>query len=337
VALVVLSHAEAVQPALAGGPVNRTADSGDRALDNRASFHRNEPAHAAAPVPESSATDARDTAGPAGAADSAKAGAANSAKASAANSARDIAADSARVCALLDSLVSEGRHALKYGEFDLAAQDLRAAVDLAGSHPGRREQLGQAYLYLISTYVQRGNWYKNEPYGRETSDLFYREGRRCIEECLSRRELRHLRAEPPTRFPPEMHALFDRVRLERFGTFRVVQVSPPEAEVLLDGELVPADSALVLREESDVSAGEHEVVVRCSGYRDLVEKVLIAPGELTDRVYNLKRRRGVLWYTGRSALVLGAAAAAVLFTRPEEAGPRSPLPEPTTLPSGHRP
>jgi hypothetical protein len=240
------------------------------------------------------------------------------------------APDPAETAARIDSLMARGLKYLIAGEHDSAAQQLKAALELARDDTPR---LARDYLLLIETYVVAGNYFKSEPQGREASLLFYREGRRYVEESLGLPQLRHLRPEPPTDYPPEMLAMFREARELRFGSLRLRKVVPSDAMVLLDGDTLscaPPDSVL---EVLDLAVGPHALLLRRGGYQDFKETVNISPGSMTERNFEMRPARGLVWYTTRGAVLLGGAVAFVV-TRPDDhsssGGP--PLPAPTPLP-----
>jgi len=229
-------------------------------------------------------------------------------------------------------LIAGARAGLKAGDYDQAARNLKTIINTAES---TSPYLAQGYLLLVQTYVMRGNYYKTEPQGRETAELFYREARRFTEEGLRRPQLRHLRAEPSLEYPPEMVEIFRQARAELLGSLRIVRLEPVDAAVVLDGDTLrvnPADSTL---DEHDLLAGPHRVTLHRRGFKDLSETLQISPGSVTERSYTLSHRHGPFWYASRSAVLLGSVAALVVSrSGRSDAGktPATPLPGPPALP-----
>jgi hypothetical protein len=233
----------------------------------------------------------------------------------------DSAADPAAVScaeslAVAESLIADGRESLKHGTYDQGIRILKRAISLTQCD---RELLGQAYLVLVSTYVQCGNYYKNEPQGGETSALYYEKAANCVDECMSRPNLRHLRPIPASRYPPEMHEMFRRTRERMFGSLRILVASPRDARVTLDGDtlsVAPGDSAF---EALDLPLGAHQLHITREGFRDLRESVRINAGSTAERTYSLRRHRSALWYAGRASLGISGAVV-YLATRKEARG-----------------
>jgi hypothetical protein len=242
----------------------------------------------------------------------------------------------------LEKLVADARYLLTEGDYDGAVRNLKTVIaQLTGRVSGRANRaspdketrlLGRAYLILVKAYVMHGNFYITEPQGREVTQMFYREARGCIEECLRNPRLRHLQPDSVAIYPPEMYALFEKVRYESLGSLRILKLTPADACVLLDGDtlrLVPPDTCL---KETDLAAGPHELIIRRPGYKDLREKIQISPGGATEREYALRRRHGTLWYASRAGIAAGGIAAILLSNRSHDGEtPLEPYPEPPPM------
>jgi hypothetical protein len=133
----------------------------------------------------------------------------------------------------VDAQLQAARDLLKQGDYDLAVEVLRGAITASHDDPAK---LREAYLLLTKTYVFLGNDFKFKPQGRMASSLNYKEAKATIAELLAVPALRHTLPEPADEYPPEMHALFEEVRHEVFGAFRVVGLDPVDATVWLDAD-----------------------------------------------------------------------------------------------------
>ena len=237
----------------------------------------------------------------------------------------------------VDEALDEARESIKTGDYDGTIALLKDALERSRSNPA---QLEQAYLLLIKTHVFQGNDNKFKPQGRTMSELSYAEARRLTIEALQVSELRHMRPEPVTDYPPEMVRLFEDVRREIFGGIRVREVTPPDAVVFFDGDtlgLLPDEAALGL---TDVPQGVHIVQVVRDGYETITDRVVIAPNSMIDRSYTMQKRRGTGWYATRVgiglALVGGIAAAFLAGETSTEDPPPQPLPGPPPPPGATR-
>lgn len=208
------------------------------------------------------------------------------------------------IAAAPSEVLGEARELIKGGDYDRAIDVLKSAIDKTRSDTDR---LGEAYLLLAKTYVFLGTEYKFKPQGREQSNLNYQAARGVITEALKTPELRHLRPEPASEYPPEMLAMFGEVRSQMFGAFRIANLDPPGVAVTLDGDTLrsfPGDSLIG---DVDIPIGQHLVVAREKGYEDLTEEITISPNATLERSYALKKKRSGMWYAG-----WGTAAAAVV-------------------------
>jgi len=246
--------------------------------------------------------------------------------------AADSTAATARTVAVADSLLTgaaaldRARELLRDGDYDPCIDVLKHALEAAR---GRPAELQPIYLLLVKTYVFLGNDLKFRPQGREASNLNYQEAKRLIGECLAVRALRHTQPEPASEYPPEMVAFFAEVRAQMFGAFRVLDLAPTNAVVLLDGDTLRATPAAPHGGDVDIVAGAHEVRVRAPGFKETVDAIRIAPGATVERSYTLDRRRGGWWYATRGAAALaliGGAIAAFAGGNGSNAAAAEPLP-----------
>lgn len=208
------------------------------------------------------------------------------------------------------SPLAQARELLADGEYDRAIEVLKPELEKVG---GDVERLREAYLLMIKTYVFIGNDLKFKPQGREASNLNYQEARRLIAECLGIRELRHTDPQPANQYPPEMVAFFAETRRAVFGAFRVREVTPALATVLLDGDTLRAQPGETEVGDLDIPIGAHVVAVRAPGYKETTDHITIAPDVTLERTYALTKLKGAGWYATRGvaalALVGGVVAA----------------------------
>jgi hypothetical protein len=207
------------------------------------------------------------------------------------------------------SPLDQARELLRDGEYDRSIDVLKAALATSRSDPAR---LRETYLLLIKTYVFIGNDLKFKPQGRAASNLNYLEARRLIAECLGTRELRHTRPEPASQYPPEMVTFFAESRRALFGGFRVRELTPAHAVVLLDGDTLRALPGGVEAGDIDLATGPHGVVVRARGYQETTDHITIPAGVNLERSYRLTKKKSGLWYATRGAGALGLLAGAIL-------------------------
>jgi hypothetical protein len=224
--------------------------------------------------------------------------------------------------------IERARELISNGEYDEAILILKDVIKL-----GDRAMLGEAYLLRIKAHVYLGNHFKFQDQGRVTADLQYREAESLVAEVLGIRELRHL--QPSATDPPEMVRAFADVRNRLFGAFRVTELSPAHAVVILDGDTLRAAAGDSLPSDVDLRAGKHLVVVRAVGYKDVTDDVTIDPGSTLARGYTLEKRRGTMWYATRSAGTLGVVGGLIALLAGKEGSkttPEQPLPGPPDPP-----
>ena len=231
-----------------------------------------------------------------------------------------------------DDVLQQARECLKDGDYDRATEILVAAVHDTSRIPA---DMGAAYLLLVNTHVQRGNTYTDQPHGRATAELWYREARQTIAECLGIGKLRHLRPVPREDYPPEMVTLFDEVRAEMFGDFRVVDLDPPDAAVILESDTLVAVCDSCPLELRDIPKGPRTVRVVRQGYDTHTEAVDISPNSILERSFALKKQRGPSWYALRVGGVAAAVAGYLIISGSDEEGPAEDqtLPEPPPPPT----
>jgi hypothetical protein len=213
------------------------------------------------------------------------------------------------------------RELIKNGDYDQAIEQLRGSIERERGNP---EHQSEAYLLLIKTYVFLGNDYKFRPQGREMSNLNYRAARELITQVLSIPELRHLRPEPASEYPPEMITMFAEVRSEKFGSFRVVRLEPEDAAVTFDGAPLGSTPNDPMPGDTDLPVGKHVVRVTAPGHVEVTDEVTISPNSTLERSYQLTKRRGTWWYATRGAalaLVVGTVAVLANRTTDEDLGP----------------
>ena len=224
------------------------------------------------------------------------------------------------------SALDTARELLRDGDYDRSIEVLRAALEVARTDTSK---LRDTYLLLIKTYVFLGNDLKFKPQGREASSLNYQEARRLIAECLGTPALRHTYAEPASQYPPEMLGFFSEARHRLFGAFRVQEVFPANAVMLLDGDTLRVPPGETTAGDVDIATGAHVVVVRAPGFTERVDHITIAPDVTLERSYRLVRRKSALWYATRgagAAGVLGGLIAAFAGKRNTSTASASPLP-----------
>lgn len=200
------------------------------------------------------------------------------------------------------------RELLRDGDYDRSIEVLKSALDLTGNDPARRRE---SYLLLIKTYVFLGNDLKFKPQGREASNLNYQEARRLIAECLGRRELRHTYPEPASQYPPEMIGFFAETRRSIFGSFRIQEIVPGTAVVLLDGDTLRVAPGETQPGEVNMALGEHVVVVRAAGFKETIDRITIAPDVTLERSYRLEKKKSGMWYATRGAGALGVVGGVI--------------------------
>jgi hypothetical protein len=213
--------------------------------------------------------------------------------------------------------IGEARELIKSGDYDRAIERLKAALVQSRNDPERQRV---AYLQLIKAYVFLGNDYKFKPQGREAASLNYREARERIAEALAIPALRHMRPEPATDFPPEMIAFFADVRAQLFSAFRVIELDPATAVVLLDGDTLRHPGTGAALGETGLPIGRHHVTVRSPGYVEVVEDVVLSPGATVERRYRLDKKRGAWWYASRGGAVAGLIGGAVALFAGKDGG-----------------
>ncbi len=188
------------------------------------------------------------------------------------------------------------------------------------------EILGQAYLYLVHTRVKYSYWLDDH----KVWDRAQRQreaATKDIDRLLDVRALCHTRPDS-TDHPLLMHELFDQVRREKFGIFKVSQLDPADAWVIMGNDTLRTDPGESLV-EPDLIPGSYSVLVCRDGYRPQREDVLITKGETTVRDYRLREGRSWWWWTWRGAIAAGTVTAVTLGLIP---GDEAATPPPPDLP-----
>ena len=199
--------------------------------------------------------------------------------------------------------IVEARQHVKNGAYDEATMLLETAIQ---SLTESDDLLRDAYVELVKVNVMRSNYWRFRPQGREPGRLFIERARELVRECLGRESLRDAKPDPPSEYPSEMITLFDEVRREMFGAFRIVGLHPSDSHVFIgDTPLKPMgeEAGLFL---GNLPTGKHLVVVRREGYQDLTDEIAISPGSTLEQDYILKKNRGAWWYTWRGTAVAAA-------------------------------
>jgi hypothetical protein len=229
----------------------------------------------------------------------------------------------------LSSQLDRSRELLKDGNYDDAIEILKPLLE---GERTRHESLAEVYLLLIKTYVFIGNDNRFKPQGREVSNLNYQEARKLIAECLAIRELRHTHPEPASEYPEEMIRFFAEVRGKTFGSFRVSELVPSDATVLMDADTLRALPGETSLGDVDLAVGQHLVVVRAKGYKDLTEQIEIPPNSTLEQPYRLDRRRGTAWYATMAAAAAGLVVGTIALASGNGGGSSTTDPLPTAPP-----
>jgi hypothetical protein len=233
-----------------------------------------------------------------------------------------------------EDAILRGRELIGDADYDRSIEVLRAALAKPGLTTTQRRDI---YLLLVNTYVFLGNDLKFKPQGREASNLNYQEARRLIAEMLRVRELRHTQPDPLS--PPEVVTAFAEVRRQIFGAFRILEITPPTAHALLDGDTLRAFGEGDQRGDTNIEVGPHVVMVEAEGYKPVEDRITIVPGVTLERSYQLVRRRSPWYYAARWAGGLGLAGGIAILASGRGGGgggetlaplPEAPGPPPTS-------
>jgi len=231
--------------------------------------------------------------------------------------------------------LQEARESIKNGDYDHAIEILQGMIAQAGN---RLTDLREAYLLLIETHVFLGNDLKFKPQGRQASVLSYKAAKEKIAECLRIKELRHTRPEPASDFPPELVSFFAEVRGEIFGSFRVAQLEPSDATVVLDADTLRAPPGENALGDVDLPVGRHLVVVRRHGYKNATDEIEVSAGSTLQQSYRLSKRRGAAWYAtwGAGALAVTGGLVALVAGKGSGSSASAPQPLPAAPPPPSR-
>src|ERR1043166_3430423 len=85
---------------------------------------------------------------------------------------------------------------------------------------------------------------------------------------------------------------------------RAAEASPECATVLFAADTLRNDAGSSMHVDSDLAVGQHMVVVRYPGYRDVTDQVAIAPGATLERQYELSKPGHRVWYASGAAVLL---------------------------------
>jgi|SRR5580765_1452033 len=216
------------------------------------------------------------------------------------------------------------RDLIRNGEYDGAIELLKRAIGA-----GQSAQLRDAYLLLIKTYFFVGNDLKFNPKaGREAANLNYQEARKLIQECLRTPGLQHTVPVPASDYPSQMIEAFNEIRGTMFGSFRISRLEPRDAVALLDADTLRAFPGDTLLGDVDIPVGKHLVHLRAEGYKSVDEEVVIPPGSVLERSYQMIHQRSAVWYATASTLAVGAVAGVVaLFQRHSNGSEPGNLPD----------
>jgi hypothetical protein len=220
------------------------------------------------------------------------------------------------------------RDLIRNGEYDGAIEILKRAISA-----GQSAQLRDAYLLLIKTYFFVGNDLKFNPKaGHEAANLNYQEARKLIGECLRTPGLQHTVPVPASDYPSQMIEAFNEIRGTMFGSFRIAQLEPRDAVALLDADTLRAFAGDTLLGDVDIPVGRHLLHLRAQGYKSVDEEVVIPPGSVLERSYQMTHQRGAVWYATASTLAVGAVAGVVALFQHHSTGS-----EPGNLPDAPPP
>ena len=249
-----------------------------------------------------------------------------------------VVTDSSKTSPPAEPTLDEAREMIKSGDYDHAIEILKGTIGGTIEHERHRpEVLRDGYLLLIMTYTYVGNDFRSRPQGRELSNLNYKAARDLITEALKTKELRHLKPEPASDYPPEMVQAFADVRAQIFGSFRVTSLDPPNAVATFDGDTLrsfPGDS---VAGDVDLDVGKHLVLVRAEGRKDISEDVTISPNSTLERSYALSKAHGAVWYAAWAAgalAVVGGVVALAAGGKESTPPPDQPLPGAPPPPTG---
>ncbi|MFH1754108.1 MAG: PEGA domain-containing protein, partial [Candidatus Latescibacterota bacterium] len=117
-------------------------------------------------------------------------------------------------------------------------------------------------------------------------------------------------------FPIYVNDYYDVLRREMFGSLRILQ--PMGCRLFLNDQYV-GDTPLRL---DLVQAGEYDLTLTKSGYRDYTEQIRIGPEERLEKTLSLQRTHDWKWWTYRvGAGVAAASLVAVVISGGDEGKP----------------
>ncbi len=229
----------------------------------------------------------------------------------------------------LTGTLRQARELIRAGEYDKTIGLIDSTWALFPRDPAL---YAEAYLTLIKTYVFIGNDLRMQPNGQKSAELSYEKAASLIRDCLAIKQLRHVRPEPESAYPPEMLRLFTDVRARVQGGLRITSLDPPDATVILGTDTLRAAADQTEIELADLGAGRYDIQVRAKGFVTRHESLEITPGTTLDREFTLRRRHGPLWYASRVGGAGGVVIAIVMLARPKQQA-ESDLPTPPPPPS----
>lgn len=220
------------------------------------------------------------------------------------------------------------RTLIRNGQPEAAVEAARAAQAEVIAQAAGPAEVSRAYLLVILSYVNYGNFQSNE---RRTmaAETLHKEASTLIRELLSQPELRHTEIDRTSgEYPPEMIEMFDRVRSELFGALRILSVQPPDARILVDGEPLGMLPGETHRGDARLPAGPHTIVIEREGYEPVHESITITANSWQERPYQLEKKRSKKFYALVGAGVLAAAGGilALVAGGGSETAAESPLP-----------
>lgn len=230
----------------------------------------------------------------------------------------------------------EVRRLIRNGQPEAAIEAARAAKAEVEARTAEPAQRARAYLLVILSYVNYGNFQSNE---RRTmaAETLHKEARTLIRELLSAPELRRTEIDRTSgEYPPEMTEMFDRARAELFGALRIISLDPADARVVLDGEPLGALDGEAQLGDARLATGPHTIVVERDGYQTLRETITITPNSWQERPYKLVKKRGKRFYALLGAGVVAAAGGVTALVAGGGGGgstTASPLPGPPPPPA----
>jgi len=224
--------------------------------------------------------------------------------------------------------LEHARALINTAQFDEAIRVLEHVKDQTKS---TLEEQRETSMLLILSWVLLGNTIQQaSPASAESN---YRQARSLTEELLLSRDFRH--TQPDSLAPPEMVRIFEEVRRDALGTFRIQELEPDKAIAVLGVDTLGVLPDGTARGALDVIPGSYDLVIHAEGYHDLAIPIEIAASSnVVQPAYELKKKRSKIWYVGGGlAAVAGGLAVALSVGGGSASEPESPLPGPPPPPS----